>query len=208
MNFRRSSCIVAILVFAVSSGKTADNLALANDVSNASAKDASMAQPAPNTDAENPAEASSKADNPDVITPLKGYAKRDARGTPVVPEWKMQAGYDELLGKFYVGIVGLKLFPITGPPPAAVLGASNLKQWKGHKPHPCLLKFTKLQDSSGGYYFQTIGFNDGPRGWIIPQPAEPRKAKDWAIYFMQEVPTPTSRDQDESARPLKDQDRI
>ncbi|OYV24302.1 MAG: hypothetical protein B7W97_00055, partial [Mycobacterium sp. 20-66-4] len=116
---------------------------------------------------------------------LQGYAKHDSKGTPVVPEWKMEAGYDALLDKFYMGVVGLKVMPINGPPPAAVLGKSQLKHWKGHKPFPCVLKFTKLQDQSGGYYFQTVGSPDGPRGWIIPQPALPHKVKDWAIYFMQ-----------------------
>ena len=117
--------------------------------------------------------------------PLQGFAKRDIKGTPVVPEWKMQAGYDELLGKFYVGMLGLKIAPINGPPPAALLGASQLKHWHGHKSFPCVLRFTKLQDDTGGYYFQTVASAEGPRGWIIPQPIEPHKTKTWAIYFMQ-----------------------
>jgi hypothetical protein len=136
---------------------------------------------------------------------LQGYAKHDARGTPVVPEWKMEAGYDALLGKFYMSVVGLKVMPINGPPPAAVLGKSQLKHWRGHKPFPCVLKFTKLQDQSGGYYFQTVGSADGPRGWIIPQPSVPHRVKDWAIYFMQErdaALTPdTTENTDEHAAP-------
>ena len=117
--------------------------------------------------------------------PLQGYVKRDAKGTPVVPEWKLHAVYDELLGKFYYGFAGLKLFAVNGPFKEAVLAPSKLKHWKGHKPYLCLLKFTKLADDSGGYYFRTAGSDDGPRGWIIPKPAEPHKVKEWAIYFMQ-----------------------
>jgi hypothetical protein len=121
--------------------------------------------------------------------PLQGYAKQDSKGTPSIPEWKMQAGYDELLGRFYVGFLGFKLKAVNGPGPGplngAVLGNSKLEKWKGHRPHPCLLRFTKLTDGSGGYYFKTVGSEDGPRGWIIPQPLEPHQPRDWAIYFMQ-----------------------
>jgi hypothetical protein len=189
MKFRRSSCITALLFFAISNGRTAVNLALATDQSNGSAKESTTSKPALGTASDSPSQTTPNADKADVFGPLQGYAKRDTRGTPVVPEWKMQAGYDAILGKFYVGIAGLKLLAINGPPPAAVLGTSQLKHWKGHKPHPCVLKFTKLQDTSGGYYFQSIGSDDGPRGWIIPQPAEPHKAKEWAIYFMQSQDT-------------------
>jgi hypothetical protein len=195
MKLRRSSCIAALLVFAIFNDRTAVNLALATDQSHTSAKDSTMSKSALGTASDSPSETSPNADKPKVSAPLQGYAKRDTRGTPVVPEWKMQAGYDALLGKFYVGIVGLKVLAINGPPPAAVLGTSQLKHWKGHKPHPCVLKFTKLQDTSGGYYFQSIGSVDGPRGWIIPQPAEPHKAKEWAIYFMQAQDTNDQPDQ-------------
>jgi hypothetical protein len=120
-----------------------------------------------------------------VKQPLQGYAKQDSKGTPAIPEWKLKAGYDDLLGIFYVGLVGIKLHATNGPKGAAILGKSKLEHWKGHKPHPCVLKFTKLTDDSGGYYFRTIGSEEGPRGWIMPQPQEPHKPREWAIYFMQ-----------------------
>ncbi len=186
MKSGRSFYIVPLLVLALSSGKTRCDFALANDAANGSDKDSRSNQSDTSTDLPNLKAATPRADKSQVLPPLQGYAKRDARGTPVVPEWKMQAGYDEMLGKFYVGMFGHDLFPINGPPAAAILGAPQLKNWKGHKPHPCLLKFTKLQDASGGYYFQSLGSDDGPRGWIIPEPAEPHKTKQWAIYFMQE----------------------
>jgi hypothetical protein len=117
--------------------------------------------------------------------PLQGYAKQDSKGTPAIPEWKLKSGYDEVLGIFYVGLLGFKLHAVNGPMGEAVLGKSKLEHWKGHKPHPCLLKFTKMTDETGGYYFRTIGSEDGPRGWILPQPAEPHKPREWAIYYMQ-----------------------
>jgi len=150
-----------------------------------------MAQVSTNQTTSDPKTESEDSNKPSILPPLKGYAKRDAKGTPVVPEWKMQAGYDELFGTFYVGLMGFKLFPVKNPPPAAVLGSAPLKHWKGKKPHPCVLTFTKLQDGTGGYYFQTIGAGDGPRGWIMPQPSEPHKARSWAIYFMQEADNPS-----------------
>jgi hypothetical protein len=120
-----------------------------------------------------------------VKQPLQGYAKQDSKGTPAIPEWKLKAGYDEVLGIFYVMLLGFKVHAANGPNGAAILGKSKLEHWKGHKPHPCLLKFTKLTDDSGGYYFKTIGSEEGPRGWIMPQPQEPHKPREWAIYFMQ-----------------------
>ncbi len=187
MNLQRSTPPVSLLILALFSSSTIDTFALAADNPYASAKDSVATEPAQHVDPESTTTASPNIDRSQVLAPLQGYAKHDARGTPVVPEWKKQAGYDALLGKFYVGAVGLKLFPINGPPPAAVLGAAQLEHWRGHKPHPCLLKFIKLQDNTGGYYFQSIGSPEGPRGWIIPQPAEPHKAKEWAIYFMQNI---------------------
>ncbi len=117
--------------------------------------------------------------------PLQGYAKQDSKGTPAIPEWKLKSGYDEVLGIFYVGLFGFKMHAMNGPMGEAVLGKSKLEHWKGHKPHPCLLKFTKMTDDSGGYYFRTVGSEDGPRGWILPQPFEPHKPREWAIYYMQ-----------------------
>jgi hypothetical protein len=120
-----------------------------------------------------------------VKQPLQGYAKQDSMGTPAIPEWKLKSGYDEVLGTFYVGLFGFKMHAMNGPMGEAVLGKSKLEHWKGHKPHPCLLKFTKMTDDSGGYYFKTMSSEDGPRGWILPQPLEPHKPRAWAIYFMQ-----------------------
>jgi len=185
MKLERIFCTVASLVLAITAGSTTGNLALAADASNDPDKGSTPGKLDPGIEAPKLRDAAPRVDKNHLLAPLQGYAKHDARGTPVVPEWKMQAGYDEMLGKFYVGMFGHDLFPINGPPAAAILGAPQLKNWKGYKPHPCLLRFTKLQDTSGGYYFQSLGRDDGPRGWIIPEPSEPHKTRQWAIYFMQ-----------------------
>ena len=119
--------------------------------------------------------------------PLQGFLKRDAAGTPLIPDWKMQAGKDVLLGKFYVGILGVKLAAVDNPNwKYVVLGHKKLAAWKGAKPAICLVKLTRLTDGSNGFYFQTRSSPDGPRGWFIPQGEPvPHKAREWAIYYLQ-----------------------
>ena len=142
------------------------------------------------------------------VKPLQGYAAVDSKGTPLVPPWKIEEGVDAFVGKFYVGMVGVKLMAVDGPPPAAVLTGKQLEKWRGKKPFPCVIRFTKLMDESGGYYFQCLGYKDGPQGWIIPlksmpeegleaQPGqaeiviqsekkEKKEKKSWSLYFRQE----------------------
>jgi hypothetical protein len=205
MNGRGFLCLVVFLTLTISGAKGVGSLAIAADLSTdrsatdnsfratdhaeledtADGRNAASAKAKEVTTTVSPEEATVGATQNLAREPLQGYVKRDAKGTPVVPEWKMQAGYDELLGKFYYGFAGFKLFAVNGPFREATLGQSKLKHWKGHKPFPCVLKFTKLADDSGGYYFRSVGSKTGPCGWIMPQPAEPHKVREWAIYFMQ-----------------------
>jgi hypothetical protein len=121
--------------------------------------------------------------------PLQGYAAVDSKGTPRVPPWKIEEGEDAFVGKFYVGVVGVPLVAVDGPPPAAVLTGKQLAKWRGKKPFPCVIRFTKLLDDSGGYYFQAMGAKDGPQGWIIPKKQDigaKKEKKSWSLYFRQE----------------------
>ena len=45
----------------------------------------------------------------------------------------------------------------------------------------------KLGDDSGGFYFSTIGYPEGPCGWLMPMPKREGQDKvtPWAIYFDQ-----------------------
>jgi hypothetical protein len=121
---------------------------------------------------------------------LKGQVVRQAnavdreRGIRSLPEGREP---DYIIGKFgfYIGPFLVK--EVNRPMANTVeLTSFAVKKWQGKKVHPCILQLTALEDNSGGYYFQTITSNDGPRGWLMPVPKRPKdKVTPWAIYFDQ-----------------------
>jgi hypothetical protein len=113
--------------------------------------------------------------------PFQMQAAQDAKGTPLIPPWKLSSGYDALLGRFFVGFI-----PVDHPPLPVVLVSQRIERmWRGAKPYPCHLRLFKLADGSDGYYFVCIETRYGPCGWLMPQPKQGASVRQWAVYFAQ-----------------------
>lgn len=119
------------------------------------------------------------------VQPLQAQAEFDNRGTPRIPQWKLDAGYDTVLGKFYIGIGFIPIIPVNGPFSRVVtLLPKYVKLWQGAHPFPCKIRLTHLADGSGGYYFSCLQTARGPRGWVMPLP-KTSGIRQWAIYYLQ-----------------------
>lgn len=123
--------------------------------------------------------------------PLPMNAERDSRGTPRIPQWKLDSGYDVSIGNFKVmftiGGFTLKQINVNGPTSSTVMLSHNwVLLWKGAHPHPCFIHLTPLADGTGGYYFSCMETPLGPCGWVMPQPQQsPSEVRKWAIYYAQ-----------------------
>ena len=137
-----------------------------------------MAPPAVSSDTPATAPVNSKP-------PLQGHLAQHAIGIRSLPPGREP---DYIIGHFSVGIGPFITIPMNGPVGrTAELSRKFVKKWQGKQVNPCLLKLTKLNDDSGGYYFNTRTSKDGPCGWLMPMPKRPGKDKviPWAIYFDQ-----------------------
>jgi hypothetical protein len=117
--------------------------------------------------------------------PLQGHLARHELGVRSLPEGREP---DYIIGHFAVGIGPFLSIPMNGPiGKTAELSRKFVKKWQGKQVNPCLLKLTKLNDDSGGFYFKTRTSSEGPCGWLMPMPKRPGKDKviPWAIYFDQ-----------------------
>jgi len=118
--------------------------------------------------------------------PLQGHlAKHELGVIRSLPEGREP---DYIIGHFSVGIGPFIQIPMNGPVGrTAELSRKFVKKWQGKQVNPCILKLTKLDDSSGGFYFNTRTSREGPCGWLMPMPKRPGKDKviPWAIYFDQ-----------------------
>lgn len=109
-----------------------------------------------------------------------GTAQTDSR-VPMIPKWKLDLGYDVVLGRFHVGFIAVDNPPI----PVALLGNRIKNFWRGFCPEPCHIRMFKLPDNSGGYYFICLETRQGPTGWLMPMPKTQPGARQWAVYFAQ-----------------------
>jgi len=117
--------------------------------------------------------------------PLQGHLVRhglDIRSLPVglTPDF--------IIGHFALTIGPFIRIPVNTPLSSSAGFASRfVKKWHGKQMHSCQIKMKKIPDGSGGYYFKTIGHEDGPRGWLMPMPKVVGKDKvtPWGIFFDQ-----------------------
>jgi hypothetical protein len=117
--------------------------------------------------------------------PLQGHLARHTLGIRSLPEGRDP---DFIIGHFALGIGPFITIPMNRPMGrTAELAKKFVKKWQGKQVNPCFLKLTKLDDNSGGYYFNTRSSKEGPSGWLMPMPKRPGKDKvtPWAIYFDQ-----------------------
>ncbi len=120
--------------------------------------------------------------NVPIRQPFQLNANKDAEGTPLIPQWRLDAGYDVLLGRFYVGFIA-----VDRPPLPVVLVSQRIeRQWRGVQPNPCHLRLFKMHDGSGGYYFICLENRFGPCGWLMPVPKTEPGAQRWAVYYAQQ----------------------
>jgi hypothetical protein len=121
----------------------------------------------------------------ETATPLQGHlVKRglQIRSLPV-----------GLTPDFIIGHFAFTIGPFIRVPVEKPLGniagfaAKFVKKWHGRQIRSCQIRLKKIPDGSGGYYFKTIGHEDGPRGWLMPMPKVPNKDRvtPWAIFFDQ-----------------------
>jgi hypothetical protein len=115
--------------------------------------------------------------------PLQGQVLRHASGVRSLPEGRepdvIIGHFSMSIGFFHVGVNG----PIGNQ---AQLSSRLEKKWRGKQIATCELFLEKIKDGSGGYYFNTIGHSDGPRGWLMPMPKSATdKVRPWAIYYDQ-----------------------
>ncbi len=113
--------------------------------------------------------------------PMHMQAEVDSHGTPRIPQWKLDAGYDFLLGRFYVGFISVDNPPI----PVVMMSSRIAATWRGARPNPCHIRLYKVRDDSNAYYFVCLENRFGPCGWLVPQPKTEPGARQWAIYYAQ-----------------------
>lgn len=119
-----------------------------------------------------------------LMPPMHMQAQKDSSGTPRIPQWKLDAGYDVLLGRFYVAFIAVDNPPI----PIVLMSMKIERYWHGARPNPCHIHLFKVHDGSGAYYFVCMENRFGPCGWLLPQPKTEPGARQWAIYYAQPTP--------------------
>ena len=117
--------------------------------------------------------------------PLEGHLTRHSLGIRSLPADGREP--DAILGHFAVGLPFMTKSVSKPPSPFVTMVPKMVKKWQGKQVFPCVIKLTKLKDGSDGYFFKTFNDDEGPRGWMMPQPKVPGKDKvvPWAIYFDQ-----------------------
>jgi hypothetical protein len=126
---------------------------------------------------------SEQASNDTSKMPLQGQLVKRALGVRSLPEGMEP---DVIIGHFSMSF-GFIHIGVNGPIGNEAQFSSKLeKEWRGKQVRSCELHLDKIKDGSGGYYFNTIGHRDGPRGWLMPMPKPANdKTTPWAIYFDQ-----------------------
>lgn len=117
--------------------------------------------------------------------PLEGHLTKHSLGIRSLPADGREP--DAILGHFAVGLPFMTKSVSKPPSPFVTMVPKMVKKWKGKQVFPCVIKLDKLKDGSDGYYFKTFTDEEGPCGWMMPQPKVPGKDKvtPWAIYFDQ-----------------------
>ncbi|MDR3615934.1 MAG: hypothetical protein P4L53_20415 [Candidatus Obscuribacterales bacterium] len=117
--------------------------------------------------------------------PLEGHLTRHSLGIRSLPADGREP--DAILGHFAVGLPFMTKSVSKPPSPFVTMVPKMVKKWQGKQVFPCVIKLTKLKDGSDGYFFKTFNDDEGPCGWMMPQPKVPGKDKvvPWAIYFDQ-----------------------
>jgi hypothetical protein len=148
----------------------------------ANEKDSTTALPAPSQPVETTTSTSS-AKQPS--QPLEGHLTRHSLGIRSLPADGREP--DAILGHFAVGLPFMTKSVSKPPSPFVTMVPKMVKKWQGKQVFPCVIRLTKLKDGSDGYFFKTFNDEEGPCGWMMPQPKVPGKDKvvPWAIYFDQ-----------------------
>jgi hypothetical protein len=117
--------------------------------------------------------------------PLEGHLTRHSLGVRSLPADGREP--DAIFGHFAVGLPFMTKSVSKPPSPFVTMVPKMVEKWQGKQVFPCVIKLTKLKDGSDGYFFKTFNDDEGPCGWMMPQPKVPGKDKvvPWAIYFDQ-----------------------